>query len=99
VRSGTVPLSQVTRGFIHGPGAEGFIKLVEDADRGVLVGGTTAGPSGGEMLSMLTVAVSCGVPTERLRQLIYAYPTSTGGSKAPSRRWRGRPWRRPARAR
>jgi pyruvate/2-oxoglutarate dehydrogenase complex dihydrolipoamide dehydrogenase (E3) component len=75
VRSGLVPLSQVTRGYIHGPGAEGFIKLVEDADRGVLVGGTTAGPSGGEMLSMLSVAISCGVPTERLRHLIYAYPT------------------------
>lgn len=75
VRAGVVPLGKVTRGWIHGPGAEGFIKLVEDADRGVLVGGTTAGPSGGEMLSMLTVAVSCGVPTEKLRHLIYAYPT------------------------
>ncbi|MBO0687373.1 MAG: NAD(P)/FAD-dependent oxidoreductase, partial [Candidatus Dormibacteraeota bacterium] len=75
VRSGVVPLGQVTRGWIHGPGAEGFIKLVEDADRGVLVGGTTAGPSGGEMLSMLTVAISARVPTERLRHLIYAYPT------------------------
>jgi pyruvate/2-oxoglutarate dehydrogenase complex dihydrolipoamide dehydrogenase (E3) component len=75
VRAGLVPLSQVTRGSIHGPGAEGFIKLVEDGDRGVLLGGTTAGPSGGEMLSMLSVAISCGVPTERLRHLIYAYPT------------------------
>lgn len=74
-RSGTAPLSGTTRGFIHGPGSDGFIKLVEDADRGVLVGGTTAGPSGGEMLSMLSVAVAAQVPTDRLRHMIYAYPT------------------------
>jgi pyruvate/2-oxoglutarate dehydrogenase complex dihydrolipoamide dehydrogenase (E3) component len=75
VRSGQTPLSSSTRGFIHGPGNDGFIKLVEDADRGVLVGGTTAGPSGGEMVSMLSVAVAAEVPTELLRHMIWAYPT------------------------
>jgi pyruvate/2-oxoglutarate dehydrogenase complex dihydrolipoamide dehydrogenase (E3) component len=74
-RAGSSPLSSSTRGFIHGPGNDGLIKLVEDAERGVLVGGTTAGPSGGEMLSMLSVAVAAEVPTEHLRHLIYAYPT------------------------
>jgi pyruvate/2-oxoglutarate dehydrogenase complex dihydrolipoamide dehydrogenase (E3) component len=43
--------------------------------RGVLVGGRTSGASGGEMLSMLGVAIAGGVPTERLRHMIYAYPT------------------------
>jgi pyruvate/2-oxoglutarate dehydrogenase complex dihydrolipoamide dehydrogenase (E3) component len=75
VRSGSIPLSYSTRGYIHGPGNDGFIKLVEDADRGVLVGGSTSGPSGGEMISMLCVAVATGVPTERLRHMIWAYPT------------------------
>jgi pyruvate/2-oxoglutarate dehydrogenase complex dihydrolipoamide dehydrogenase (E3) component len=75
VRTGTSPLNRSSRGFIHGPGIEGFVKLVEDADRGLLVGGTTAGPAGGEMLSMLTVAIAAEVPTERLRHMIYAYPT------------------------
>ncbi|MBJ7600568.1 MAG: pyridine nucleotide-disulfide oxidoreductase [Candidatus Nephthysia bennettiae] len=75
VRSGSSPLSYSTRGFIHGPGNDGFIKLVEDAERGVLVGGSTAGPSGGEMISMLCVAVAMEVPTERLRHMIWAYPT------------------------
>jgi pyruvate/2-oxoglutarate dehydrogenase complex dihydrolipoamide dehydrogenase (E3) component len=75
VRSGQTPLSSSTRGFIHGPGNDGFIKLVEDADRGVLVGGSTAGPSGGEMVSMLSVAVAAEVPTEPLRHMIWAYPT------------------------
>jgi pyruvate/2-oxoglutarate dehydrogenase complex dihydrolipoamide dehydrogenase (E3) component len=75
IRTGYSPLSDSTRGFIHGPGNDGFIKLIEDADSGVLIGGTTSGPSGGEMLSMLSVAVAGKVPTERLRHMIWAYPT------------------------
>lgn len=75
IRTGFSPLSDSTRGFIHGPGNDGFIKLIEDADSGVLIGGTTSGPSGGEMLSMLSVAVAGKVPTERLRHMIWAYPT------------------------
>ncbi|MET0999071.1 MAG: NAD(P)/FAD-dependent oxidoreductase [Marmoricola sp.] len=62
-----------TRGWIAR--AQGLIKLVEDADRGVLVGATTVGPSGGEMLSMLVTAIHADVPTDTLRSMIYAYPT------------------------
>ena len=57
------------------PRAEGLVKLVEDADRGVLVGATAVGPSGGEVLSMLVTAVHAEVPTDTLRSMIYAYPT------------------------
>lgn len=63
------------RGWIHKVGNQGFIKLVEDADRGVLVGATSMSPVGGEILSMLTLAVHAQVPTSRLRSMIYAYPT------------------------
>jgi pyruvate/2-oxoglutarate dehydrogenase complex dihydrolipoamide dehydrogenase (E3) component len=56
-------------------GNDGFIKLVADADRGVLVGATSAGPAGGEVLGALTVAVHGEVPVDRLRHMIYAYPT------------------------
>ncbi len=42
---------------------------------GVLVGATSAGPVGGEVLSMLTLAVHARVPVQRLREMIYAYPT------------------------
>jgi len=41
----------------------------------VLVGATSAGPAGGEVLGALAVAVHAEVPTSRLRQMIYAYPT------------------------
>ncbi|MER5428599.1 NAD(P)/FAD-dependent oxidoreductase [Streptomyces sp. NPDC002588] len=75
VRTSVVPLSASTRGWIHGPGGEGFLKLVEDADRGVLVGATSAGPAGGELLYGLNVAVHAEVPVERLQHMIYTYPT------------------------
>jgi pyruvate/2-oxoglutarate dehydrogenase complex dihydrolipoamide dehydrogenase (E3) component len=73
VRVGTTDLASSTRGWIHR--ATGLVKLVEDADRGVLVGATAVGPTGGEVLSMLTTAVHAEVPTDRLRSMIYAYPT------------------------
>ena len=73
VRVGHTDLGSSTRGWIAK--AEGLVKVVEDADRGVLVGATAVGPSGGEMLSMLTTAVHAEVPTDTLRSMIYAYPT------------------------
>ena len=75
VRVGTTDLASSTRGWIAQGGHEGLIKLVEDADRGVLVGATSVGPTGGEVLSMLATAVHAEVPDRHLRSMIYAYPT------------------------
>ncbi|GAA2751211.1 NAD(P)/FAD-dependent oxidoreductase [Kitasatospora cinereorecta] len=75
VRTGSAPIPSSARGWIHKAGNDGFVKLVEDADRGVLVGATSAGPAGGEMLYGLAVAVQAEVATARLRHMIYAYPT------------------------
>jgi pyruvate/2-oxoglutarate dehydrogenase complex dihydrolipoamide dehydrogenase (E3) component len=75
VRAGVAQVSRSARGWIHGVGNEGVIKLVEDADRGVLVGATSCGPWGGEVLAMLTLAVHAEVPVHTLRTMIYAYPT------------------------
>jgi pyruvate/2-oxoglutarate dehydrogenase complex dihydrolipoamide dehydrogenase (E3) component len=73
VRTGVTELSASTRGWIHR--ADGFLKLVEDGDRGVLVGATSAGPSGGEVLSALALAVHARIPTGRLESMVHAYPT------------------------
>jgi pyruvate/2-oxoglutarate dehydrogenase complex dihydrolipoamide dehydrogenase (E3) component len=75
VRVAMTPLSASTRGWIHKAGNQGFIKLVEDAHRGVLVGATSMGPCGGEVLGLLTLAVQAEVPTHTLRHMIYPYPT------------------------
>ena len=75
IRVGVTSVPQSARGWIHKAGNDGFIKLVEDADRGVLAGATSVGPWGGEVLSALAVAVHARVPVQRLREMIYAYPT------------------------
>ena len=75
VRTGHAPIPESARGWIHKAGNDGCIKLVEDTSRGVLAGATSAGPAGGEVLSMLVLAVHAAVPVQRLREMIYAYPT------------------------
>jgi pyruvate/2-oxoglutarate dehydrogenase complex dihydrolipoamide dehydrogenase (E3) component len=75
VRVGVQQISANSRGWIHGPGNDGFVKVVEDADRGVLVGATVVSPYGGELLGMLTLAVHAEVPVRTMTTMHYAFPT------------------------
>jgi pyruvate/2-oxoglutarate dehydrogenase complex dihydrolipoamide dehydrogenase (E3) component len=75
VRMGCTDLPSSSRGYVHGAGNDGFVKVVGDADRGVLVGATSAGPYGGEVLGALAVAVRAEVPVATLRHSMWAYPT------------------------
>jgi pyruvate/2-oxoglutarate dehydrogenase complex dihydrolipoamide dehydrogenase (E3) component len=75
VKTAITDLAASARGWIHKAGNAGFIKVVADTDAGVLVGATSAGPVGGEVLSALAVAVHGAVPVEKLQNMIYAYPT------------------------
>jgi pyruvate/2-oxoglutarate dehydrogenase complex dihydrolipoamide dehydrogenase (E3) component len=54
---------------------DGLVKLVADASRGVLVGGTVVAPAGGEIMSMLALAVHAEVPLDTLLHMHFAYPT------------------------
>lgn len=77
-----VALKQVPatfRGWIHGVGNSGVIKLVADRRAGHLVGATAVGPQGGEVLGLLSLAVHAKVPLDELRSMIYAFPTFHGG--------------------
>ena len=75
VRIGVTDVAASSRGFVHGVGNDGLIKLVIDADRDVIIGATSAGPTGGETLSALAVAVRAEIPLSTLRNTVYAYPT------------------------
>ncbi|HTZ43979.1 MAG TPA: NAD(P)/FAD-dependent oxidoreductase [Jatrophihabitans sp.] len=75
VLTGRAEISANTRGWIHGPGNDGFVKLVADRSAGVLVGATVVAPGGGEILGLLTLAVHARVPLATLRTMHYAYPT------------------------
>jgi pyruvate/2-oxoglutarate dehydrogenase complex dihydrolipoamide dehydrogenase (E3) component len=54
---------------------DGLIKLVADADRDVLVGATVVAPAGGEIMSMLALAIHAEVPIETVLHMHFAYPT------------------------
>ena len=70
-----VEVPGTARGWLHASGNEGLIKLIADQNRGVLVGATSVGPHGGEVLGLLVLAVSEATPISRLRSMMYAYPT------------------------
>jgi len=81
VVTGSTLVPHTARGWIHKAGNEGVIKLVADRATGNLVGATSVGPTGGEVLSGLTVAVHGRVPIPTLRHMIYAYPTFHRGTE------------------
>lgn len=75
VSVGSTQVPTTSRGWIHKAGNDGFIKVVADTEAGILVGATSMGPNGGEVLGFLAVAVHARVPIAQLRTMIYAYPT------------------------
>jgi len=79
VRTATQIVPHTARGWLHKVGNEGVIKLVADASTGTLVGATSVGPNGGEVLGLLALAVHAKVPIAQLRTMMWAYPTFHGG--------------------
>ncbi len=75
VKVGLANSASSSRGWLHGSGNEGLMKLIIDADRDVLIGASSVGPRGGDVLSMLNLAVHAETPMTHLRTMIYAYPT------------------------
>ena len=70
VRTGVATTASSARGWIHGPGAEhGVMKLVADADQGVLLGGSVMSPAAGEVAGLLVLAIRQRVPLAALREL------------------------------
>ncbi|WP_300681749.1 NAD(P)/FAD-dependent oxidoreductase [Nocardioides sp.] len=72
---GSTDLGASSRAFTHGPGAAGVVKIVAERGTSTVVGASVAGPAGGEIVSMLVLAVHARVPVATLRSMIYAYPT------------------------
>jgi pyruvate/2-oxoglutarate dehydrogenase complex dihydrolipoamide dehydrogenase (E3) component len=76
---GHADASNSARGWMHaandGGGTPELVKLVVDRKEQVLIGATVAGPMGGEVLAMLTLAVHARVPVPKLHSMVFAYPT------------------------
>ena len=80
VKIGLADSSTSSRGWLHGFGNEGLMKLIVDGDRDILVGASSVGPRGGEVLAMFNLAVHARIPVASLRTMIYAYPTFYRGA-------------------
>ncbi len=78
VRTGFADISGSARGWLDGEGNEGHIKLVADAATGLLVGATTMGRTGGDLVAMLALAIHAKVPPSVVRRMHFAFPTYHG---------------------
>ncbi len=75
VATSVVDIPRSSRGWMHGEGNDGIVKLVADVDRDVLVGASVVAPYGGEVLGLLAAAVHAAIPLPTLRGMHFAYPT------------------------
>lgn len=78
VRTGFADLSETSRGWLDGVGNQGHVKLVADAGTGLLVGATAMGPTGGDLVAMLALAIHAEVPPATVRRMHFAFPTYHG---------------------
>jgi pyruvate/2-oxoglutarate dehydrogenase complex dihydrolipoamide dehydrogenase (E3) component len=74
--SGRWEMTQTARASTYErPRRPGFVRVVADPDRGVLVGAVAVGPEAGEWCQQLTLAIRAEVALDVLRDVIQPYPT------------------------
>lgn len=74
VRVGRFDFRQNGRALTMGE-REGFVKIVVDANKHMVLGGQILGSQASEMISELTLAVTLGVKVEILADMIHPHPT------------------------
>ena len=74
IRVARMPMSYVARA-LETDETRGFMKAVVDADSGQILGAAVLGVEGGEIMSMLQLAMMGQLPYTRLRDGVFAHPT------------------------
>ena len=69
-----LPMTRVARA-IETDETRGLIKTVVDAQTGLLLGATVLGIEGGEVMSVLQMAIIGGVTHTQIREAVFAHPT------------------------
>ena len=74
IRVAKMPMTYVARA-LEVDESRGFMKAIVDAGSGQILGAAVLGLEGGELMSMLQLAMMGGLPYTRLRDAVFAHPT------------------------
>lgn len=74
IQTATMPMSYVARA-VETAETRGLMKAVIDKDSGAILGFTCLGIEGGEIMSLVQVAMMGGLPYWKLRDAVFAHPT------------------------
>ena len=68
-----LPMTHVARAIETGD-TRGFMKAIVDVDTKKILGATVLGPEGGEIMTVLQMAMMGGITYEQVRYCIFAHP-------------------------
>ena len=74
VQVATMPMAHVARA-LEIDATRGFIKAVVDVETGLILGCAVLGVEGGELMSVIQMAMLGGLTATRLRDTVFAHPT------------------------
>ena len=74
IKVAKLPMTRVARGIETGE-TGGLIKAVVDADSKKIIGASVLAPEGGELMSVLQMAILGGITYEAIRDNVFAHPT------------------------
>jgi len=74
VKIAKLPMAHVARAIEVGD-TRGFMKAVVDADNKKILGAAVLGQEGGEIMSVLQMAMEGGITYDRIRYGVFAHPT------------------------
>jgi pyruvate/2-oxoglutarate dehydrogenase complex dihydrolipoamide dehydrogenase (E3) component len=66
-------MANVARAIEFGD-TRGFIKAVVDAESGLILGVAVIGREGGELMSVLQMAMAGGIKWQQLKDMVFAHP-------------------------
>jgi len=73
VKIAVLPMSHVARAIETG-NTKGMMKAVVDADTGLILGAAILGEEGGEIMTILQMAMLGGIRYEQIREMVIAHP-------------------------
>lgn len=68
-----LPMAHVARAIETGD-TRGFMKAIVDPDTKAILGATVLGPEGGEIMTVLQMAMEGGITYDRIRYCVFAHP-------------------------